>query len=153
MAKAKDDHADPVLVLQGGGALGSYQAGVHEALAEQGVRPRWVAGISIGAINAALIAGNPPGKQVEALRSFWRLVTDGPQAPSWGAAGMARGGARNTMLTTARVTADNRFVRWSGRSSKSRATRRAPKKAVKRAQRIASVLLKSGNFTKAAKGR
>ena len=53
-----------VLVLQGGGALGSYQAGVYQALAEHDMHPDWVAGISIGAINAALIAGNPPGKRV-----------------------------------------------------------------------------------------
>jgi NTE family protein len=68
-----------VLVLQGGGALGAYQAGVFEALSETGVRPQWLAGISIGAINAALIAGNPPERQVERLREFWRLATEGPQ--------------------------------------------------------------------------
>ena len=82
--------ATRVLVLQGGGALGSYQAGVYEGLAEQGARPDWVAGISIGAINAALIAGNPPDKQVDRLREFWRLVSNGPQAPSWGMAGSTR---------------------------------------------------------------
>ena len=48
------------LVLQGGGALGAYQAGVYEALAEAGIHPDWIAGISVGAINAAVIAGNPP---------------------------------------------------------------------------------------------
>ncbi len=69
----------PVLVLQGGGALGAYQAGVFEALSEAGVRPQWLAGISIGAVNAALIAGNPPERQVERLREFWMLVTQGPQ--------------------------------------------------------------------------
>ena len=79
-----------VLVLQGGGALGSYQGGVYEGLAELGLRPHWVAGISIGAINAALIAGNPPEKQVERLREFWRLVSNGPQAPSWGVGGSTR---------------------------------------------------------------
>jgi NTE family protein len=63
------------LVLQGGGALGSYQAGVYEALAEAELHPDWVAGISIGAINAALIAGNPPETRVEKLRRFWELVT------------------------------------------------------------------------------
>src|SRR5580692_4296262 len=63
------------LVLQGGGALGSYQAGVYEALTEAGLHPDWVAGISIGAINAALIAGNPPESRVEKLRRFWELVT------------------------------------------------------------------------------
>ena len=79
-----------VLVLQGGGALGSYQGGVYEGLAEQGARPEWVAGISIGAINAALIAGNPPDKQVDRLREFWNLVSNGPQAPTWGIGGSTR---------------------------------------------------------------
>ena len=68
-----------VLVLQGGGALGSYQAGVFEALEKENVAPDWVAGISIGAVNAALIAGNPPGRRVERLREFWELVTSGFQ--------------------------------------------------------------------------
>jgi NTE family protein len=84
MTRSADGAARRVLVLQGGGALGSYQAGVYEGLAAQDVRPQWVAGISIGAINAALIAGNPPERQVERLREFWRLVSDGPQAPAWG---------------------------------------------------------------------
>jgi NTE family protein len=63
------------LVLQGGGALGAYQAGVYEALAEAGIRPDWIAGMSIGAVNAAIIAGNPPDTQVEKLREFWAQVT------------------------------------------------------------------------------
>jgi len=63
------------LLLQGGGALGSYQAGVYEALAKAGVLPNWVAGISIGAINSALIVGNPPEKRVERLREFWETVS------------------------------------------------------------------------------
>src|SRR6478672_13874634 len=63
------------LVLQGGGALGAYQAGVYEALAEAGIHPDWVAGISIGAINAAIIAGNPPNSRVDRLREFWTHVT------------------------------------------------------------------------------
>jgi NTE family protein len=63
------------LLLQGGGALGAYQAGVYEALAEAGIHPDWVAGISIGAINAALIAGNPPERRVEKLRQFWEHIT------------------------------------------------------------------------------
>ena len=63
------------LLLQGGGALGAYQGGVYEGLAEAGVHPDWTAGISIGAINAAIIAGNPPEARVEKLREFWRLVT------------------------------------------------------------------------------
>src|SRR6202789_3216112 len=63
------------LLLQGGGALGAYQAGVYEALAEADLHPDWVAGISIGAINSALIAGNPPERRVEKLRQFWEAIT------------------------------------------------------------------------------
>jgi NTE family protein len=63
------------LVLQGGGALGSYQAGVYEALASSDYTPDWVAGISIGAINAAIIAGNAPKDRVHWLRSFWEHIT------------------------------------------------------------------------------
>jgi NTE family protein len=63
------------LVLQGGGALGSYQAGVYEALTCSQYQPGWVAGISIGAINAAIIAGNAPGRRVERLRDFWDAIT------------------------------------------------------------------------------
>jgi NTE family protein len=63
------------LVLQGGGALGAYQAGVYEALAEAEVDPDWIAGISIGAINSAIIAGNPPKERVDRLREFWTLIT------------------------------------------------------------------------------
>src|SRR5437667_11203865 len=66
------------LLLQGGGALGSYQAGVYEALAEADLHPHWVAGISIGAINSALIAGNPPKERVARLREFWETITQGP---------------------------------------------------------------------------
>jgi NTE family protein len=66
------------LLLQGGGALGSYQAGVYEALAEANLHPDWVAGISIGAINSAIIAGNAPAERVEKLRTFWREITVNP---------------------------------------------------------------------------
>lgn len=59
------------LVLQGGGALGAYQCGVYQALHEAGIEPNWIAGISIGAINAALIAGNPPEHRLDALQGFW----------------------------------------------------------------------------------
>jgi NTE family protein len=62
-------------VLQGGGALGAYQAGAYEELAEFGYMPDWVAGISIGAINAALIAGNSPDKRIPRLREFWDTVS------------------------------------------------------------------------------
>ena len=63
------------LVLQGGGALGSYQAGVYQALSESELEPDWIAGISIGALNCALIAGNPPEKRVERLKAFWETIT------------------------------------------------------------------------------
>ena len=63
------------LALQGGGALGAYQAGVYQALAEADLHPDWIAGISIGAINAAIIAGNPPASRVDKLREFWELVS------------------------------------------------------------------------------
>lgn len=76
--KAKPGLALPetvALVLQGGGALGSYQAGVIEGLAASNIEIDWVAGISIGAVNAAIIAGNPPERRVEQLRAFWAKVT------------------------------------------------------------------------------
>jgi NTE family protein len=77
--------ARKALVLQGGGALGAYQAGVYAALSETDLQPHWIAGVSIGAINAALIAGNAPDKRVERLREFWHLVSSGPaqRLPSW----------------------------------------------------------------------
>jgi len=73
---------DCILVLQGGGALGAYQAGVSEALGKFYCEPAWVAGISIGAINAALIAGNQAGERVARLREFWELVSSSPQMPA-----------------------------------------------------------------------
>lgn len=66
------------LVLQGGGALGAYQAGVYEALHEAGLEPDWAAGISIGGINAAIIAGNVPERRLERLRAFWEMITARP---------------------------------------------------------------------------
>ncbi|WP_346892477.1 DUF3734 domain-containing protein [uncultured Roseibium sp.] len=66
------------LLLQGGGALGAYQAGVYEALSEADLQPDWVAGISIGAINAAIIAGNAPSERVARLRTFWEQITSRP---------------------------------------------------------------------------
>ena len=84
-----ENHA---LVLQGGGALGAYQAGVYEALHEGGLSPGWVAGISIGAINAGIIAGNAPPNRIPRLREFWngissqllaRPVLDGEQPREW----------------------------------------------------------------------
>jgi NTE family protein len=70
-------HEHTVLVLQGGGALGAYQAGVYEGMAERGFAPDWITGVSIGAINAALIAGNAPGQRLERLREFWDRVSSG----------------------------------------------------------------------------
>jgi NTE family protein len=64
------------LVLQGGGALGAYQAGVYQALHEAGLEPEWVSGVSIGAINSALIAGNAPERRLAALCEFWDRITD-----------------------------------------------------------------------------
>jgi NTE family protein len=78
------------LVLQGGGALGAYQAGVYEALAAAGHKPDWLAGISIGAINAALIAGNAPEHRVEKLRAFWDRVSSRVTLPSLFPAGFMR---------------------------------------------------------------
>jgi len=71
------DHEHSVLVLQGGGALGAYQAGVYQGMAERGFAPDWIAGVSIGAINATLIAGNPPERRLERLREFWERVSSG----------------------------------------------------------------------------
>jgi NTE family protein len=67
--------AQRVLVLQGGGALGSYQAGAYQALCHCGFEPDWIAGISIGAVNAAIIAGNEPSKRVDRLKEFWETVS------------------------------------------------------------------------------
>jgi len=81
------DLGQTVLVLQGGGALGAYKVGVYEALAEAGVEPDWVVGTSIGAINAALIAGSPKGERVDRLCEFWKRVEHGPSLanfmPAW----------------------------------------------------------------------
>src|SRR5258705_8395302 len=67
--------AQRVLVLQGGGALGSYQAGAFQALCRSGFEPEWVAGISIGAVNAAIIAGNGPEPRMARLKGFWNMVS------------------------------------------------------------------------------
>lgn len=84
MAKVSDtpqknpfgEHDNRVLVLQGGGALGAYQAGVFEALQQRGIAPNWVTGVSIGAINASIIAGNRPEHRLERLRTFWDRVSE-----------------------------------------------------------------------------
>jgi NTE family protein len=75
------------LVLQGGGALGAYQVGVFQALHEAGIEPDWVIGTSIGAINAAIIAGSPKAERMDRLKEFWRRVEHGqwigPPLPAW----------------------------------------------------------------------
>jgi NTE family protein len=99
------------LLLQGGGALGAYQAGVYQALSEARLHPDWVAGISIGAINAALIAGNPPEARMESLRKFWELITPGAPwdglmqcgATSWATRGEIARGLLNHMSAAAAV--------------------------------------------------
>jgi NTE family protein len=68
-----------VLVLQGAGALGSYQAGVYQALQEARIEPDWIVGTSIGAINAGLIAGNAPQDRLPRLREFWSRVQHAPR--------------------------------------------------------------------------
>ncbi len=74
---------DCILVLQGGGALGAYQAGVFESLFKAQLQPSWVAGISIGAINAALIAGNPAERRVDRLHEFWDLLSSALSEPAF----------------------------------------------------------------------
>ena len=96
--------ADLALVLQGGGALGAYQAGAIEALTEAGAPIDWIAGISIGAINAAIVAGNAPEGRVPALRRFWRTATSGPSIPDaaasfWPRAWINEASAAGTTLT------------------------------------------------------
>ena len=72
-----------VLVLQGGGALGAYQAGVFEALSNAGIEPDWVIGTSIGAINGALIAGNVASQRVPKLREFWQRLGNASAGGNW----------------------------------------------------------------------
>jgi NTE family protein len=73
----RPDRCDRVaLVLQGGGALGAYQVGVYQALDEAGIALDWVSGVSIGAINSAIIAGNPPERRLAQLRKFWERITE-----------------------------------------------------------------------------
>jgi len=98
-----EPHGSPVrpdferiaLLLQGGGALGAYQAGVYQALSEANLHPHWVAGISIGGINSALIAGNPPELRVARLREFWETVTE---TPFGGPPHLFHGEIRNDMV-------------------------------------------------------
>ena len=73
--KPKTSRGQVVLVFQGGGALGAYQAGVYQAIHEAGIEPDWIIGTSIGAINASLIAGNKPENRLHALEDFWQRMT------------------------------------------------------------------------------
>ncbi len=104
MAKATTKSAarydkEVALVLQGGGALGSYQAGVYEALADSPYLPKWIAGISIGAINAAIIAGNQPTQRVGKLRLFWEKITT--PASVWPVSHFISGGDRQAGAASA----------------------------------------------------
>ena len=91
------------LVLQGGGALGAYQAGVYQALHEAGLEPDWVAGVSIGAINSALIAGNPRERRVERLHQFWDTITSRPVSwlPGFDDRSRSALGTWSSLMTTA----------------------------------------------------
>lgn len=83
-------YAQTALVLQGGGALGAYQAGVYQALAEAGCEPDWLSGISIGAVNSAIIAGNEPGMRLPRLRQFWEQSTSSFRWPALDAGDVMR---------------------------------------------------------------
>src|SRR5712664_902557 len=82
-AKVNDLPGQIVLVLQGGGALGSYQAGVYQALHEAGIEPDWIIGTSIGAINASLIAGNEPQARLSRLQEFWKRMEQKEIGSMW----------------------------------------------------------------------
>lgn len=102
-AQPRSADEDCILVLQGGGSLGAYQAGVFESLSKVYREPTWVAGISIGSINAALITGNPAHSRVAKLREFWDLVSSSSQPPAFGSSASAReswneGSAAQVML-------------------------------------------------------
>ncbi len=71
------------LVLGGGSALGAYHGGVVSAMEAAGVEPDWLAGSSIGAVMAALVAGNPPGRRTAAVREFWRRSASPDGLASW----------------------------------------------------------------------
>lgn len=81
MPDSTEDPNHVALILQGGGALGAFQGGVFQAMDEAGYRPSWVCGVSIGAINSAIIAGNAPGERLGKLREFWDLIT--PERPGF----------------------------------------------------------------------
>ncbi|MGO9005910.1 MAG: patatin-like phospholipase family protein [Beijerinckiaceae bacterium] len=99
----RDTLGQIVLVLQGGGALGSYQAGVYQALQETGIEPDWVIGTSIGAVNACLIAGNPPEQRLPRLREFWSRIQFSPVAQLFGLMPLLGAWAANRLKMSAGV--------------------------------------------------
>lgn len=108
-----------VLVLQGGGALGAYQAGVYQALHEAKIEVSWICGTSIGGINGALIAGNRPERRVDRLREFWELITEPPigipdpalfAALSWKDSGLAQLTTRLSALSSMLYGVPNFFT-------------------------------------------
>ncbi|WP_158601738.1 patatin-like phospholipase family protein [Solilutibacter pythonis] len=105
------------LVLQGGGALGAYQCGVYQALNEAAIRPNWYAGISIGAINAAIIAGNRPEDRIERLRDFWETICEPAGLATWPAISIRAGLAMlpmNPALETWAATMSALAALWQG---------------------------------------
>jgi NTE family protein len=107
-----------VLVLQGGGALGAYQAGVYQALQEFGIEPDWVIGTSIGAINAGLIAGNAPENRLDRMREFWQRVRHNPLARLMGATPLVGPLAANLMTISGGVSSffEPNFLAFAGMS-------------------------------------
>ena len=99
LAKEVASLGQTVLVLQGGGALGAYQVGVYEALHEAEIAPQWVIGTSIGAINAALIAGSKPDERVGKLCEFWSRVQNDHFVPG-GLPAWAATATRNAIAIT-----------------------------------------------------
>jgi len=122
---ATDGEGRIVLVLQGGGALGAYQAGVYQALHEAGIEPDWMIGTSIGAINAALIAGNEPENRVPALREFWRRMAHKSIWHEWSA--WPRFAQSASYLTTITVGLPGFFVPNPRFPRAARASRRRPR--------------------------
>ena len=106
-----------ILVLQGGGALGAYQAGAYEELVEAGYLPSWVAGISIGAVNAAIIAGNPHKQRVERLRQFWNRVSSRLIAWPLGTT-IARASSSTRRARRSSLTGASRILRAKDSSSR-----------------------------------
>ncbi len=105
------------LVLQGGGALGAYQCGVYQALSEADIRPNWYAGISIGAINAAIIAGNRPEDRLDKLRDFWETICEPAGLATWPAMSVRAGLAMlpmNPALETWAATMSALAAMWQG---------------------------------------